>query len=321
MKLLTICLTLFLFGAAQAADAPKLRIAVLSFGTVNWLMETIEANDLDAAHGYELEVVGLASGNAARVALLAGEVDTIVADWLWALNRRAAGADMRFAAYSRTLGKLMSDPGVDSLCELKGRKIGVVGGPSDKSWIVLQALAGRECGFDLAAETEGLYGAPPLMSRQLTDGSVSAVSTYWHFAARLEAAGAKPLVAIDDAMRRLGVAPAPPLIGFTWEAGKPEPAALQGFLQSVRAAGEILAAGDDAWAVLRPSMKTASDAEFAALRDAYRAGIIRADWTDADTAGAKALYDLMTLHGGAEFAATAGPFDAAVFDAPMIGGE
>lgn len=321
MKHLIAVLGIFICAAAQAADPPKLKIAVLKFGTVNWLMETITSNKLDTAHGYQLDVTGLASGNAARVALLAGEVDTIVADWIWSLNRRAAGADMRFAAYSRTLGKLMSDPGIADLCDLKGRKIGVVGGPSDKSWIVLQALAGRQCAFDLATETEALYGAPPLMSRQLTDGAVSAVSTYWHFAARLEAGGAKPLVAIEDAMTALGVAPAPPLIGFTWEDGVPNPAALSGFLKSVRAAGEILAADDDAWAALRPRMKAASDAEFTALRDAYRAGIIAADWSAADTAGAKALYDLLIQHGGAEFTATAGPFDATVFEAPKTGGE
>ena len=321
MKPLVFVLAVLLGAAAKAADAPKLKIAVLSFGTVNWLMETIRSNGLDAAHGYRLEVTGLASGNAARVALLAGEVDTIVADWFWALTRRAAGADMRFAAYSRTLGKVMSDPAIDDLCDLKGRKVGVVGGPTDKSWIVTQALAGQRCGFDLAAETEVLYGAPPLMSRQLTSGDVSAVSTYWRFAARLEAAGARPLVAMDEAMAALGVSPQTPLIGFIWEDGVPNPIALTGFLKSVRPAGAILAADDDAWAALRPKMKTKTEAEFVALRDAYRAGIVHADWTAADTDGARALYDLLIKHGGAEFNATVGPFDAAVFDAPKTGGE
>ncbi len=321
MKYLFAAFGILVCTIAQAADLPKLKIAVLKFGTVNWLMETISANDLDKANGYELDVTGLASGNAARVALLAGEVDTIVADWIWSLNRRAAGADMRFAAYSRTLGKVMSDPDITDLCDLKGRKVGVVGGPSDKSWIVMQALVGQRCDFNLATETEGLYGAPPLMSRQLTDGAVSAVSTYWHFAARLEAGGANPLIAIEDAMNTLGVAPAPPLIGFTWENGVPDPAALKGFLKSVRVAGEILATSDAAWAALRPRMKAKTDAEFTALRDAYRAGIIRADWSEEDTAGAEALYDLLIQHGGAEFSAKAGPFDAAVFDAPKTGGK
>ncbi len=155
----------------------------------------------------------------------------------------------------------------------------------------------------------------------MTDGAVSAVSTYWHFAARLEAGGAKPLIAIEDAMTALGVTPAPPLIGFTWEDGVPDPVALKGFLNSVRAAGEILAADDDAWAALRPRMKAGTEAEFTALRDAYRAGIIRADWSVADTAGAEALYDLLIKHGGAEFSAKAGPFDPRVFDAPKTGGE
>ena len=321
MKYLLAAIGIFICAAAQAADTPKLKIAVLKFGTVNWLMETIKSNGLDAAHGYELDVTGLASGNATRVALLAGEVDMIVADWIWSLNRRATGADMRFAAYSKTLGKLMSDASVNDLCDLKGRKVGVVGGPSDKSWIVLQALAGQRCGYDLAAETEGLYGAPPLLSRQLNDGAVSAVSTYWHFAARLEASGATPLIALEDAMSELGVAPTPPLIGFTWEDGAPDPAALKGFLASVRAAGALLATNEDAWATLRPRMKAASDAEFTALRDAYRAGIIHADWSEADTASAQALYNLLIEHGGAEFSATVGPFDPALFNAPKTGGE
>ncbi len=319
MKFLIALAITLLAVSAQGADRPALRIAVLKFGTVNWLMETIKTNNLDAANGYSLEITGLASGNAARVALLAGEVDTIVADWIWSLNRRSTGADMRFAAYSSTLGKLMSAPEMNDICDLKGRKVAVVGGPSDKSWIVLQALAGQKCSFDLVTETEGVYGAPPLMSRQLTDGGVSAVSTYWHFAARLEAAGAKPLVAISNAMESLGVSPPPPLIGFTWEAGKPAPAALEGFLRSVRAAGDILTTNDKAWEVLRPLMKPTSEAEFRALRDAYRTGIIHADWTEADTAGAKALYDLLMTHGGAEFRASAGEFDPVVFDAPEVG--
>jgi len=98
-------------------------------------------------------------------------------------------------------------------------------------------------------------------------------------------------------------------------------AALKGLLKSVREAGEILATNDAAWATLRPRMKAKTDAEFTALRDAYRAGIIRTDWSAADTAGAEALYGLLIQHGGAEFSAKAGPFDAAVFDAPKTGGK
>ncbi|MEM7268564.1 MAG: ABC transporter substrate-binding protein [Pseudomonadota bacterium] len=314
--LIAICLSA---GVARA-DGHVLNIAVLKFGTVNWLMKTIKDNGLDAANGYELEVTGLASGNATRVALQAGEVDMIVADWIWSLNRRASGKDMRFSAYSRTLGKLMSSDSIGSLCDLRGKNVGVVGGPSDKSWIVLQALTTKECGFDLAAETEGVYGAPPLMNKQMQSGDVEAVSTFWHFAARLEASGVKPLQPINEAMAKLGIDPAPPLIGFTWENGKVSDTTLSGFLKSVRAAGALLADDDAAWEALRERMKAKENATFTTLRDAYRAGIITADWTAADTAGAKALYDLLTDKGGEEFKASAGPFDPAVFDAPAIDG-
>ncbi|MEM7522614.1 MAG: hypothetical protein AAF360_02415 [Pseudomonadota bacterium] len=118
-----------------AAEPPTLRVAVLKFGTVNWLMETVKRRGLDAAEGFALETIPLAGGAATAIAFQGGDADMMVTDWVWAMKKREQGADIRFAPYSKALGALMTRGEIDDLCDLKGRPVGVVGGALDKSWL------------------------------------------------------------------------------------------------------------------------------------------------------------------------------------------
>jgi NitT/TauT family transport system substrate-binding protein len=311
---MVVCLVAGIADRARA-DAPVVKIAVLKFGTVNWLMETIRTRGIDTEEGFTLEVLGLAGKPATDIAFQSGEVDLLVTDWIWALSQRTRGKALTFSPYLNASGALIGTPELDGLCALKGKRIGVVGGASDKSWLILQALVERDCGFNLVDETEALFGAPPLMSRQLTDGAVDAVSTYWHFTAKLEAAGMKPVIRIEDATAALGVAPSPPLIGFVWDSGKTEDTKVQAFLRAVDRASDVLAKDDAAWEALRPKMRVKTDAEFISLRDAYRGGI-PIPWSAQDTQSAERLYDLLAKLSGPSFTDSAGPFDPAVFYTP-----
>jgi NitT/TauT family transport system substrate-binding protein len=311
---LSVALSGALSGTAARAEQPVLRIAVLKFGTVNWLTDTIGAHALDRAAGYRLDVVELAGRPATTIAFQAGDVDVIVTDWVWALQERDKGRDLRFAPYSNALGAVVTNGRVSDLCDLKGRPVGVVGGERDKSWLVLQALVRRDCGFDLADETTTLTGAAPLIGRQLLDGAVDAVSTYWNHAAELEAGGMARLIGVDEAMTRLGISPAPPLIGFVWDAAATEPGTVAAFLASAAAAQDLLAGSDAEWERLRPAMGAASDAEFRLLRDRFRAGIVRG-WRPGDTEAAAKLHRLLVDTADEGFAAEAGTFDPALFEA------
>ncbi|MEM7529751.1 MAG: ABC transporter substrate-binding protein [Pseudomonadota bacterium] len=313
-----VVVALLLAGPVRAE--PVLRLAVLKFGTVNWLTETIQNEGLDRAAGYRLEVVPLAGKAATTIAFEAGDADLIVSDWVWALGRRAEGNDLRFAPYSGALGALMvrGDSGVRTLCDLQGQNVGVVGGAIDKSWLIYEALAARDCGFSLDEETQTLLGAPPLMSRELETGGVEAVSTYWHYAARLRAAGMREVIDVVAALGALGIEPAPPLVGFVWNAEGQDPVAVAAFLDSVHAAGALLARDDVAWDRVRPLMRVEDDASFEALVEAYRAGIPDG-WDEADTTAAKALYESLVATGGTAFARGAGRWDPVLFDAPVAG--
>ncbi len=313
--ILTLLICTLGFGTARA-DESTLRVGVLKFGTVNWLMDTIESRKLDESAGYQLEVVALAGKPATEIAIQAGDVDVIVTDWVWAMRQSAPGRSYRFFPFSRSLGALMvrPDAGIGALCDLKGRQVGVVGGPLDKSWLVFQALAREKCALALADESVALFGAPPLMSRQLETGQVEAVSTFWHYAARLEASGNTRLIGVDAALAELGITPAPPLIGFVWAAEQlaDRPGLIEAFRSSVTQAGVILAEDDAEWVRLRPLMRAADDSEFSALVAGYRLGIV-SGWSNADTAAAEALSALLADIGGPAYQSGAATFRGDVF--------
>jgi NitT/TauT family transport system substrate-binding protein len=86
-------------GLAQPVEAAanKIKVGVLAFGTVSWILDTIKANGLDKAEGIELDIEPLASTQATTVGLQGGSVDVIATDWLWVSRERAGGADFTFS--------------------------------------------------------------------------------------------------------------------------------------------------------------------------------------------------------------------------------
>ena len=302
------------FGRAVAAE--PLKIATLKFGTVNWLLDTIKAEAEKTGRSAPFERLELASTQALTVALQAGQCDLTVSDWPWAMRRRIEGEDFRFAPYSSALGALMlaRESKIASLADLKGKKVGVAGGPIDKSWLLFRAYAHDKVGGDIATMVEPVFGAPPLLSEQLRLGRIDAVLTFWNFAARLDAEGFKRLIDVADVMKQLGLEPPPPMVGFVWRdrlSGTRGPA-LDGFFGAVTAANDTLKASDEAWDRLKPSMQISSDAEFGRLKDYFRAGV-PGPWGEAQIASAKKLYGLLADFGGADFVGPNPRFDPGLF--------
>ncbi|MGH1330002.1 MAG: ABC transporter substrate-binding protein [Paracoccaceae bacterium] len=262
---------------ATAEDLPVLRASVLKFGTVNWELDTIKHHKLDEANGFALDVQGVAGSAAAQIAFQGGETDVIVSDWLWVARMRAAGKDYVFVPYSKAVGGLMIPEGstAKSLADLKGGKIGIAGGPVDKSWLILRAYAEQEFGMDLAAETEQVFGAPPLIFKSAMSGDLDGAINFWHFLAKMEAAGMRELVSVDTAAQALGLDPETPLLGYVIRAEmlRDHPELVNGLAAASRGAKEILASDQEEWVRLRPRMNAKTDAQFSALIAGFRAGI------------------------------------------------
>jgi NitT/TauT family transport system substrate-binding protein len=290
----------FIAGHGVARADSTVRIGVLKFGTVSWVMDVIQHHELDETYGIDIDEVELASNQATLVALQAGRVDCVASDWLWVSRQRAAGADWTFFPFSTAVGALVAAHGapIHGLADLRNRRLGVAGSPLDKSWVIVQALA-REQHVDLARDAQLSFGAAPLLNQELLAGRLDAVLTYWNFAAPLESRGLPAVLSVDDALRQLGFKTAIPLVGYVvserW--ARQNPRALAGFVSAVREAESILATSDAEWNWLGPRTGAHDPAELKALRDAFRAGI-PAHWGKDEQREAAALYALFAKVGG-----------------------
>src|SRR4029077_6625154 len=102
----------------------------------------------------------LASPQATTVGLQGGSVDVIATDWLWVSRERSGGADFTFSPFTTALGAITRPPNspIKTLADLKGKRLGVAGGPLDKSWLLMVAYALRTANFDLRSETRQEFG-------------------------------------------------------------------------------------------------------------------------------------------------------------------
>lgn len=280
-------------------QVPLLKAGVLKFGTVNWELQIIKAYGLDKKEGFELEVVPFAGKSATTTALQGGAVDLIVSDWIWVSRQRNEGRAFSFIPYSRIVGAMMARKSTDltTLSDLKNKKIGVAGGPVDKSWLLMQALA-LKSGLNLAKDNEIIFGAPPLLSKKMESGELDAVITFWHFAAKLEAKGHKRLMDVSSTVKALGLNPDLPMIGyvFTPELSK-QTKLVEALSRASRQAKEILRTDPQAWAKIRPMMKAKDEATFNLLKTGFLQGIPQ-QWGQQERSDAGKLFELLATLGG-----------------------
>ena len=289
-------------ASMAAAQDATIRAAVQESGTVNWELDTIKHYGLDTENGFTLDVQGMAGGDAAQIAFQGGAVDMIVSDWIWVARQRAAGEDFIFIPYSRAVGGMLVPEGstAQTLEDMKGKKVGIAGGQLDKSWIILRAYAQQEYGFDLAAETEQVFGAPPLIMNAGTTGEVDGAINFWHFIAKMKAAGMRELISVDTAAAALGLDPATPLLGYVMRGDmlRDHPELVAGMAKASIAAKAKLASDPAAWDRLRDRMRVDDDAQFLALQDGFNAGTPASGAVD--TAAADKMLQLMADLGGTE---------------------
>jgi NitT/TauT family transport system substrate-binding protein len=305
-------------GSAPAAELPVVRVGVLKFGTVNWEIAVMRQDGLDRAHGVVVEPVELAGKDGTAVALQGGTVDVILTDWLWVARRRSLGGDFTFVPHSHATGGLIvrQDSGIKTLADLKGRKIGVAGGPIDKSWLVLRAYAKKTTGLDLAHDAQPVFAAPPLLQETLKRGDIPAAINFWQYNARLPRQGFVELVRVEDMLPALGLSRETPLLGWVFSAhwASAHHAAAQGFLAAAKAARDRLGTSDAAWQKIAPLTGAKSPAILERLRDAYRRGIAGEDKPEGDpAAAAQRLLDLLIAYGGIDEAPKGGKVPPGTF--------
>jgi len=300
-------------GTCYSADT--VRVAVQKTGTFAWELAMIRAHGLDKQANLSVQVVELASPEAGKIALRAGNADIIVSDWLWVSRERTLGAGLTFYPYSSALGAVMvpaSSP-IRSLADLKGRKLAVAGGPIDKNWLLLQAWM-KQGGIDLKSDATIAYGAPPLLMAKTLGGEMDATLNYWNFCAVLEAKGFRRVAGIEDLLPKLGAKGRTAMIGYVfdekWASANQD--AIARFIAMTRKAKEILSNSDAEWETIAPLTGAANAATLRTYRDRYREGIPRRPVAD-EEADARVLYRVLAAIGGRELVGSAQELDSGTF--------
>jgi NitT/TauT family transport system substrate-binding protein len=291
-------LLILLLWALPAWSAETIRLGLLSFGTAQWEIETMRGRGIDSAHGIAVSPLELAGKDSSSVALLGGSVDAIVGDWLWVSRQRAQGHDLTFVPWVGMTGALLipANSRIKSLADLAGRKVGVAGGPQDKSWLLLRALARQRHGMDIDAKAEKSFGAPPLLARQLEEGRLDALLTFWPSAVPLEAKGFRRLVDVGSIPAELGLDAQMPLVGWIFHRPWAEAhrTGIEAFRKAERETRALMCAPGFDWSRL-DHLTRANDAR---TRDGYRKGFCAAAPGDADPDSARRLHALLAELGG-----------------------
>lgn len=309
-------ITLSLILSLNVQAQPKVRVGVLKYGTVNWEIDVIKHHQLDKKYQFKIDVTGLASKNASAVALQSNAVDIIYSDWLWVNRQRFENKTYVIYPTSKTTGGLYIQPNsaINSLADLKGKKIGIAGGSVDKSWLLLQAYSKKKYALDLKSDTEPTFAVPPLLNRLMLRGDLTAVINFWHYGARLKAAGYKQLITTEDMLLGLGVNAKIPLLGWvfdqTWANNNPN--AIERFLQASMEAKQILLSSEEEWQRIRHLTKAENETVFNTLKKDYREGVLH-HFSNKEIDASAHVFNILAKQGGRALVGKATELDTGTF--------
>ena len=292
LNVLLISLCLLACSNSYAAEKTVIRIGVQAFGTVDWELAAIQESP---QADFQLEIQHLANAEAGKIALQSGSVDMIVSDWIWVSRLRATGSDFSFYPYSNTSGALVvaKNSPIQSLKDLKGKRLGIAGGELDKNWLLLQALAGQEH-MDLNSSVEKVYGAPPLINEQIKQNRVDAALTYWHFAARLEAQDYRQIIDGKGILKGLGIQEEVPSLGYVFKQSwaNEHKQAVNRFFEASKQAKNQLCYVDAVWQKITPLTQTDDKPTLAKLRQRYCEGGVE-HWGKPEQLAADRIYTML----------------------------
>ena len=300
-------IALFLLFSFATADEHRIKIKVgsLQYGSVNWELKLIKDLGIDKDNGFDLEIIELASKNAAAVALQGKAVDLIVTDWFWVSRQRSENRLYSFIPHSMAAGGLITskESGIGDNFDLRGKKIGIAGGQVDKGWLIFRAYYKKKFGEDLKKLSKPIFGAPPLLNKKMKQQNFDAILTYWPYQAKLLTDEKfTKIINITDIIKELDLPTGIPVIGWVFNEkwGQDNEERLKSFLVASNLAKKLMLESDEIWEKIRPNMNADNEKLFLNLRDAYREGIPTGEFTESQINGSRKLYSILSEIGGKE---------------------
>jgi len=315
-RVLALAASLLLLGALSLAQQPAtIRVGLQAGGTFSWVIYAIERFGIGKQLGIEVKEITYATKSATQLALRSGEVQVVVDDFIEAVRIQQQGIPARAVyPYSLITGGVVvrTDSPIKGVSDLKGRTIAAAS-LGDKTLIILRTLAVYKYGFDPQKDSKVVAVAPPLMSELLRKGDIDAALPFWHFVARMVAAGeARELISAADMLKELGVSPDLPLL-LIIARNDVSPDTLGRLLKAIQLANQRMRESDIFWQeILDKNLYALPDRSLmAAVRKRWEAGLPKR-WDAGVVVGLTNLVQRMVQVAGAEVVGVS-RFDARAF--------
>lgn len=258
-----------LFSTAANAQAPKgdgttLRLMSNPVGTQSYPPFVIKKFGLDKKYGFNLEVIPFTNTQASIAALQSNSIDAVVQDWITIARLRNQNVPVigvaPFLSYVNTV-LLPANSTIKTLADFKGKRIGTYS-KIGFDWIILQAVAKKEYGIDLAKEITLQEGAPSLLRGSLEQGQLDATLQYNSLTPDMILSGkAKLMMTIHDVVAKLGFAEAPFLMyAMREDYAKQKPANAKAFVAAYQESIDILLSNAEVWKEQGANLKLAPEA-------------------------------------------------------------
>lgn len=191
---------------------------------------------------------------------------------------------------------------IKSFEDLKGKELGIGGGVFDKNWLLLRAYTKSKYKFDLKDIVNPIFTSAPIVYKKMEDRSFQAGINFWHFNAKLESKNIKPLIEMKDVYKEFGINEEVSFVGWTFSRNfalqKKE--LINSFLEASYESKKILNENNQEWDRIKKIMDVNNDKDFEALKNGYKAGIIKDFDTTKDLTDLRKVFKILLEEGGEE---------------------
>lgn len=264
MTVTLFVLLLIVCGAAPAvAAADKLKVVALE-GIQLFPMEIMETKGIAKKHGIDVDLMRVASPTASYTVMQTGDFHIGFGGWLSIAVLRSKGFKLSnvYSMVGYTVEVMAkADSPLKSLAELKGKRVGLFGGPNAATTWLFRVVAVKLFDFDPTKDAKIHYGAPPLLIGMLDRGELDAVLILDPFITQLLETGKYRSIANPGNLWREKTGQQPMLVAVTvnepW--AKANPDVVKRFVAAYKEALTYLKTRPEVWPEIAKAMRVKTE--------------------------------------------------------------
>lgn len=268
-------------SAAPKTEKPRQAIVRVTFidGTQSFPLLVMQTKGIADKHNLKLEENKVAGPQGLATAMQTGNFQVTFRGWLSTAMMRAQGhkAIVVFPLTSYTDDVVARvDSSFKSIADLKGKRIGISGGPATESVWLFRLEAVRFFGFDPLKEAKAQFGAAPLLMGLLENGELDAILVQNPQVVQLLETGKfRSIASLGDIWReKAGQDPLFVSVAMNETWAKANPDIAKRFVAAYKEAIEYLKTHADVWPEMAKSLGIKTEAGAKLLRERTAGGLL-----------------------------------------------